>query len=136
MEYRCLGRSGLEVSAVGLGTNNFGARIDYQQTDRVIHQAVDIGVNLIDTANIYGKTLSEEYIGKSTKGIRGQVLLATKVAGPTGEGPNQGGFGRRSAVSTEIGIRPPTDRALAWQEILGASSLDIGGGRFQDPMKH
>jgi aryl-alcohol dehydrogenase-like predicted oxidoreductase len=95
MEYRCLGRSGLAVSAVGLGTNNFGARIDYQQTDRVIHQAVDIGVNLIDTSNTYGKTLSEEYIGKSTKGIRGQVLLATKVAGPIGQGPNQGGASRK-----------------------------------------
>jgi len=95
MEYRRLGRSGLEVSAVGLGTNNFGARIDYQQTDRVIHQAVDLGVNLIDTANTYGRTLSEEYIGKSTKGIRGQVLLATKVAGPMGQGPNQGGASRK-----------------------------------------
>jgi aryl-alcohol dehydrogenase-like predicted oxidoreductase len=95
MEYRCLGRSGLEVSAVGLGTNNFGARIDYQQTDRVIHQAVDIGVNLIDTSNTYGKTLSEEYIGKSTKGIRGQVLLATKAAGPVGQGPNQAGTSRK-----------------------------------------
>ena len=95
MEYRRLGRSGLEVSAVGLGTNNFGARIDYQQTDRVIHQAVDIGVNLIDTSNTYGRTLSEEYIGKSTKGIRGQVLLATKAAGPVGEGPNQAGTSRK-----------------------------------------
>jgi aryl-alcohol dehydrogenase-like predicted oxidoreductase len=95
MKYRRLGRSGLELSAVGLGTNNFGARIDYQQTDRVIHQAVEIGVNLIDTANTYGKTLSEEYIGKSTKGIRGQVLLATKVAGPMGQGPNQGGASRK-----------------------------------------
>ena len=106
MEYRCLGRSGLELSAVGLGTNNFGARIDYQQTDRVIHQAVDIGVNLIDTANIYGKTLSEEYIGKSTKGIRGQVLLATKVAGPTGEGPNQGGASRKHIMEqVELSLR-------------------------------
>ena len=106
MEYRRLGRSGLEVSAVGLGTNNFGARIDYQQTDRVIHQAVDIGINLIDTANIYGKTLSEEYIGKSTKGIRGQVLLATKVAGPVGQGPNQGGASRKHIMEqVELSLR-------------------------------
>ena len=127
MEYRRLGRSGLEVSAVGLGTNNFGARIDYQQTDRVIHQAVDIGVNLIDTSNTYGRTLSEEYIGKSTKGIRGQVLLATKVAGPVGQGPNQGGASRKHIMEqVELSLqRLQTDHIDLYQMHYPDSSTPI-----------
>ena len=95
MEFRRLGRSGLEVSAVGLGTNNFGGRMDYEQTDRVIHQALDLGINCLDTSNSYGNGLSEEYIGKSIKGVRSQVVLATKVASDMGQGPNQRGASRQ-----------------------------------------
>ena len=95
MEYRRLGNSGLEVSVVGLGTNNFGGRMDAKQTDDVIKKAIDEGINLLDTSNSYGRTLSEEYIGKSVKGVRDQVLLATKVASPTGDGPNLRGTSRK-----------------------------------------
>ncbi len=95
MEYRRLGRSGLQVSVVGLGTNNFGGRMDYEQSERVMRQALDSGINLIDTSNSYGKTLSEEYIGKSIKGVRSQFLLATKVASNVGPGPNQSGASRK-----------------------------------------
>ena len=65
MQHRKLGKSGLEVSVIGLGANNFGGRIDYGQSDSVISQAIDVGINLIDTSNSYGNTLSEEYIGRS-----------------------------------------------------------------------
>ena len=68
MEHRKLGNSGLEVSVIGLGANNFGGRIDYAQSDLVISQAIDVGINLIDTSNSYGNTLSEEYIGQSLEG--------------------------------------------------------------------
>lgn len=95
MEYRRLGRSGLEVSAVGLGTNSFGARMNLEQTERVIRQTLELGINLLDTSNSYGNGLSEEYIGKSVKAIRSQVVLATKAAAPMGRGPNQGGASRR-----------------------------------------
>ena len=95
MEYRRLGNSGLEVSTVGLGTNNFGGRMDAKQTDDVVKKAIDEGINLLDTSNSYGRTLSEEYIGKSIKDVRDQVLLATKVASPMGEGPNAGGTSRK-----------------------------------------
>ena len=61
MLYRKLGNSGLEVSVVGLGTNNFGGRIDYEQTVEVLNQTLDEGINFIDTANSYGKGLSEEF---------------------------------------------------------------------------
>ncbi|MBI4197487.1 MAG: aldo/keto reductase [Chloroflexi bacterium] len=95
MEYRRLGNSGLEVSVVGLGTNNFGGRMDYAQTERVVKQVVEVGLNMIDTSNSYGSTKSEEYIGKAVKGMRDKVLLATKVASPMGQGPNQRGTSRK-----------------------------------------
>ena len=94
MEYRRLGRSGLKVSTIGLGTNNFGGRVDLEGTKRIIRQAVDLGINFIDTSNSYSNGLSEEYIGKSVKGIRSQVLLATKVASTTRQGPNMRGASR------------------------------------------
>ena len=94
MEYRKLGTSGLQVSTVGLGTNNFGARIDEERSATVVRQAVEEGINFIDTANIYGRGVSEERIGKAVKDIRSQVLIATKVSGPMGDGPNARGNSR------------------------------------------
>jgi aryl-alcohol dehydrogenase-like predicted oxidoreductase len=76
MEKRRIGS--LEVSVVGLGCNNFGGRLDYDQTVRVVDAALDAGINFLDTADIYGKTLSEEYLGRALKGRRDQVVLATK----------------------------------------------------------
>ena len=95
MEHRRLGSSGLEVSVVGLGTNTFGRNVDLKRAETVIRKAVDLGINMIDTANGYGDTLAEEYIGKSVKGIRDQVVLATKVSGTMGSGPNRGGTSRK-----------------------------------------
>ena len=99
MEYRHLGRSGLQVSAVGLGTNNFGGRMDARASARVVDASLDQGINLIDTANIYGGSLSEEYIGKALKGKRDEALIATKVAGNMGEGPNLAGLSRQHIMS-------------------------------------
>ena len=59
MEYRRLGHSGLQVSAIGLGTNNFGPRIDYPAAERVLRQAVDVGINFIETSNTYGAGQAE-----------------------------------------------------------------------------
>lgn len=95
LEYRHLGKSGLEVSVVGLGTNNFGGRCDLNQTSTVIHSALDSGINLFDTANIYGAGLSEEYIGRVIEGHRHEVVIATKFAGPVGEGPMLRGASRQ-----------------------------------------
>ena len=94
MEYRRLGSSGLQVSAVGLGTNNFGSRMEEKSSIDLVHHALDIGVNFIDTANIYGTSLSEQYIGKAIKEIRDKLVIATKVSGPRGEGPNDKGVSR------------------------------------------
>ena len=106
MEFRRLGNSGLTVSVVGLGANNFGGRLNYEQTERVIRQMVEEGVNLIDTSNSYGGGLSEEYIGKAVKEIRSKVLLATKVSSVMADGPNQRGASRKHIMEqVEISLR-------------------------------
>jgi aryl-alcohol dehydrogenase-like predicted oxidoreductase len=95
MEYRALGNSGLQVSVAGLGTNNFGRRCDAEQTAKVVHAALDQGINFIDTADAYGGGLSEEYIGKALGPRRRDTVLATKFVLPMGEGPLWKGASRR-----------------------------------------
>jgi aryl-alcohol dehydrogenase-like predicted oxidoreductase len=83
MVKRKLGSSTLEVSAVGLGGNNFGGRIDFAATNRVVHKAIDLGINLIDTADSYGdKGGSEEWLGKILGEKRKQIVVATKFGLP------------------------------------------------------
>jgi len=88
MQYRSLGSSGLKVSAIGLGTNQFGGKVDLGITKDIISAALDAGVNLIDTADVYQEGRSEEFIGKALKGRRDQALIATKVFHSVGKGPN------------------------------------------------
>jgi aryl-alcohol dehydrogenase-like predicted oxidoreductase len=95
VEYRQLGNSGLKVSVAGLGTNNFGGRCDAAQTKAVINRAVDLGVNFIDTADVYGGSRSEEYIGKAIKGHRRDLVVATKFQAKMGDGPFWSGASRR-----------------------------------------
>jgi aryl-alcohol dehydrogenase-like predicted oxidoreductase len=78
VRYRRLGTEGPEVSAVGLGCNNFGMRVDEQGTRAVVDAALEAGVTLLDTADVYGKGMSEEYLGKALEGRRDRVVLATK----------------------------------------------------------
>ena len=99
MEYRQLGNSGLQVSAIGLGTNNFGGRLDVDQTAFIVNHALDMGINMIDTANSYGKGLSEEFIGKALRGKRDQAILATKVSSAMRDGPNNSGNSRRHIMA-------------------------------------
>ncbi len=95
MEYRRLGNSGLQVSVIGLGTNNFGPRMDYPAAERVLRQAVDVGINFIETSNTYGEGQAEAFIGQALRGNRTQVLVATKVASNMGDGPNMHGASRK-----------------------------------------
>ncbi|HEY2353692.1 MAG TPA: aldo/keto reductase [Gaiellaceae bacterium] len=88
MQTRNLGDGGPEVSVVGLGTNNFGRRCDYEQTLRVIGTALDAGITLFDTADIYGQGMSEDYIGRALEGRRDKVILATKFGMPMDERPD------------------------------------------------
>ena len=89
MRTRFLGNGGPEVSVVGLGTNNFGRRCDYEQTLAVIDAALDEGLTLFDTADIYGQGTSEEYIGRALEGRRDRVLLATKFGSEMEERPEE-----------------------------------------------
>jgi aryl-alcohol dehydrogenase-like predicted oxidoreductase len=96
VEYSKLGRSGLQVSILGLGCNNFGRRCDVEQTAAVVHKALELGVTLFDTADIYGpRGVSEEYLGKALQGRRRDVVIATKFVGPMGDGPLWAGASRR-----------------------------------------
>jgi aryl-alcohol dehydrogenase-like predicted oxidoreductase len=78
MRIRTLGDGGPEVSVVGLGTNNFGGRIDLEQTRAVLEAALDDGITLVDTANIYSQGTSEDYIGRVLEGRFDRIVLATK----------------------------------------------------------
>jgi aryl-alcohol dehydrogenase-like predicted oxidoreductase len=89
MRTRFLGDGGPEVSVVGLGTNNFGGRIDYEQSLAVIDAALDEGVTLFDTADIYGQGTSEERIGRALERRRDRVLIATKFGSPMDERPEE-----------------------------------------------
>ena len=96
MQYRKLGNSGLDISTVGIGTNNFGRRMDLNATQKVIHKAIDLGINFFDTSNTYGNQLSEEYIGKTiTKDIRRNIIIATKFGMDMGGIPNNIGASRK-----------------------------------------
>ncbi len=95
MEYRTLGNSGLKVSALGLGTNQFGGKVDAEGVVAIMGQAKEVGVNFIDTADIYTRSVSEEYIGRALNAARQWWLLATKVNGPVGDGPNDRGNSRK-----------------------------------------
>lgn len=98
MEYRNLGSSGLKVSAVGLGTNQFGGKVDLRTTKEIMNTALDAGVNLIDTANIYQEGRSEEFIGKALVKRRQEAVIATKFYFPMGEGPNERGASRQHII--------------------------------------
>ncbi|WP_405105122.1 aldo/keto reductase [Paenibacillus sp. FSL K6-1217] len=94
MRYNRLGHSGLQVSALGLGTNSFGKRADQDTSVRIIHAAMDLGINFIDTANIYAGSESERIIGLALEGRRHSAVLATKAGLPKHEGPGGSGSSR------------------------------------------
>jgi len=95
MNYRNLGKSGLKVSQICLGTNNFGGQVSEETSIKIINKTLDCGINIIDTANTYTSGRSEEIIGKAIKGRRDEVIIATKVGSKIGQEPNQGGLSRK-----------------------------------------
>jgi aryl-alcohol dehydrogenase-like predicted oxidoreductase len=106
MDYRQLGRSGLRISALTLGTMTFGGRGNFAsvgETDvagarRQLDLCLDAGVNLVDTANVYSDGLSEEIVGEILHGRRERTLVATKLRMPMGDGPNDAGLSRHHIV--------------------------------------
>ncbi len=126
MRYRTLGHTGLLVSEICLGTMTFGGRgfwtaigaLDQSIADRIVGRALDAGVNFIDTADVYSEGLSEEITGKAMRNsgrVRTDLVLATKVFGPTGPGPND-----RSASRGHI-----MDGVKASLKRLGTDYIDL-----------
>src|SRR4051795_10683217 len=101
MEYRRLGRTGVQVSKLCLGTMMFGAwgNTDHDDSTRIIYAALDAGVNFVDTADVYSAGESEEIVGKALKGRRDDVVLATKVSVPMDDDLNHRGNSRRWIIS-------------------------------------
>jgi aryl-alcohol dehydrogenase-like predicted oxidoreductase len=108
MDYRPLGRTGVQVSELCLGTMMFGAwgNTDHDDSIRIIHRALDAGINFVDTADVYSAGESEEIVGKALKGRRDDIVLATKFFVPMGDDPNQRGASRRWIIrSVEDSLR-------------------------------
>ena len=103
MKYTTLGDTGLRVSRLCIGCMSFGGpdakgfewTADYSSSKRIIDRAIDLGINFFDTADVYSRGKSEQFVGRALKGRRNQVVLATKVGLPTGEGPDERGLGRK-----------------------------------------
>lgn len=106
MEFRHVGNSGLQVSVVGLGCNNFGRRLDADRSEQVVHAALDAGVTLFDTADVYGNGESEQYLGRALEGRREGVVIATKFGSSMGDSPyDQGGSRRYVRRAVEASLR-------------------------------
>src|SRR4051812_10318536 len=123
MRTRTLGDGGPEVTVVGLGTNNFGARCDLEQTRAVIDAALEEGVTLFDTADIYSQGASESFIGVVLEGRRDRVVLATKFGKPMDGGPDLPRGSRDS-------IRWAVERSL---QRLRADAIDLYQMHEPDP---
>ncbi len=95
MKYKRLGKHGVKVSEFCLGTMIFGSQVDEPSSVKIIKRAVDLGVNFIDTANTYNDGKTEEIVGKAIKGLREELVIATKVRHRTGKGPNDEGLSRK-----------------------------------------
>ncbi|MFW5856251.1 MAG: aldo/keto reductase [Planctomycetota bacterium] len=117
MDYRNLGRTGVKVSPLCLGTMNFGGRTEESDAVEIIRRAIDAGINFIDTANVYNDGESEKVVGKALgkDGLRDRIVLATKVYGPMGDGPNERGIHRRH-------IRQQCEASL---KRLGTDRIDL-----------
>src|ERR1700677_2434859 len=129
MHYRALGKTGIKVRPYCLGAMMFGklGNPDHAAAARIIHKALDFGINFLDTADRYSAGESEEIVGKALKGRRGNIVLATKVHGPMGEDPNQQGNSRRwimQAVEASL-RRLQTDHIDLYQIHRPAPDTDI-----------
>jgi aryl-alcohol dehydrogenase-like predicted oxidoreductase len=128
MEYRNLGNSGLKISTVSLGTNNFGGRCDMAETQAVVDRALEQGITMFDTADAYptdphlwGK--SEEFLGKALGARRKDIVLASKFGMPMGQGPYMNGGSRRYIMNA----------VEASLKRLGTDYIDLYQMHFPDP---
>ena len=95
MQYRQLGRSGLKISPICLGTMMFGGPTDEATSSRIVAKAREAGINFIDSADAYNGGRSEQVVGRAIANVRQDWVLATKLANQIGDDPNRGGLSRR-----------------------------------------
>src|ERR1700689_4202308 len=152
MEYRTLGRSGLRVSVLTMGTMTFGGEGNFanvgttgvNEAQRQVDMCLDAGINLIDTADVYSGGRSEEILGEVLRGRRDQVLVATKVRMGMGPGPNDAGLSRHHVISgCEASLRrlrtdhidlyqvPEWDGQTPLEETLEALDLLVSSGKVR-----
>ena len=129
MDYRLLGRTGVHVSPLCLGTMMFGlwGNQDVDDSIRIIHHALDAGINFVDTADVYSAGESEAIVGRALKGRRDDVVLATKFFMPMGEGPNHSGGSRKwimQAVENSL-RRLDTDYIDLYQVHRPSALMDV-----------
>ena len=133
MEHRQLGRTGVSVSKFCLGAMMFGAwgNPDHDESIRIIHAALDAGINFIDTADVYGQGESEEIVGKALAGgRRDDVILATKFHNAMGEDPNERGNARRWIM------RAVEDRCGGWAPTGSTSTKSTASIRRRTSRRH
>lgn len=124
MDLRVVGSSGLQVSVLGLGCNNFGSRIGEDAAHAVVRASLDAGVTLFDTADSYGGGLSEEFLGRALGDRREDVVVATKFGARVGDGPYDAGASRKHLLAAcEASLRR-----------LGTDYIDLYYQHFPDPM--
>jgi NDP-hexose 2,3-enoyl reductase len=150
VQYTNLGRTGLVVSRIGLGTMNFGWQLDEDDSHHVLDRAYDEEINFVDTANMYGRVdyegTSEQYIGSwfDKTGRRDRIVLATKVYAPMSDRPNDRGLSARHIIAAcEASLRRlrtdwidlyqmhHVDRATPWEEIWQAMEVLVGQGKIR-----
>src|SRR3979411_452203 len=130
MKYRTLGRTGIEVSPYCLGAMMFGAmgNPDHDDSIRIIHRALDAGINFLDTADVYSHGESEEIVGKALKGRRDDIVLASKGHYPMCDNPHRRGNSRRwiiAAVENSL-RRLQTDHLDLYQVHRPDPTVDVG----------
>ncbi|MFH1084937.1 MAG: aldo/keto reductase, partial [Chloroflexota bacterium] len=123
MQYRQLGRSGVRVSQVGLGTDQFGPRVDRTATARIVGAALDAGITFYDTADIYSLGDSESFLGAALQGHRDEVVIATKAGRPMGKGANDEG-------SSRVHLVPALEASF---KRLGTDYVDLYQIHIYDP---
>lgn len=146
MNYRRLGRSGLMVSELVLGTMNFGDRTDYQHSAAILQAALEAGINLLDCADYYSDGQSETFLGRALAetGRRQEVILTSKAYYPTGPGPNDRGLSRRHLIaSCETSLKKlktdyldvfffhRTDWDIPQEEYLATADLLVRQGKIR-----
>ena len=116
MGYARLGRSGLKVSRICLGTNMFGTGyVSDEQAFSVFNELPEHGINFIDTADVYNSGLSEQVVGRAIKGRRQDFIVATKGFGATGPGVNDRGLSRKHLIeAVEASLRRLADLVTQW----------------------